>query len=70
MANTKSNTGKLDISVILTGFNEGSVLSDNLKRIEKVLNDTKYSWEIILYDDKSQDETLKIFRSFAKKKKT
>ncbi len=58
---------KPNVSLILTGFNEGSILENNLETIKKILDRMKYSWEIILIDDKSSDSTLEIFVSFAKK---
>lgn len=56
---------KIDVSVILTGYNEGPDLYKNLCRVKRVLEDTKYKWEIILIDDKSQDDTPLIFQKFA-----
>ncbi len=55
----------VDISVILTGYNEGSVLADNLQRVYDLLMMSRYSWEMILYDDGSQDDTPTIFQAFA-----
>ncbi len=60
---------KVDLSLILTGHNEGPILRDNLKRVKRVLNDSRYSWEIILYDDASSDDTPSIFKDFAKRNK-
>jgi len=57
---------KKDISIILTGYNEGECLLENLERVRDTLSDTRYSWEIILYDDKSRDDTPEVFRKFAK----
>jgi len=54
-----------DVSVILTGYNEGTILESNLLRVEEVLLGTRYSWELILIDDKSSDDTPYIFQKFA-----
>jgi len=58
-----------DVTLILTGYNEGSILKNNLETIKRILDRMKYSWEIILIDDKSSDNTPEIFVSFAKKYK-
>lgn len=58
-----------DVSLILTGYNEGSVLADNIKKVEEILSGTRYSWELILIDDKSSDDTPYVFKEFAKGKK-
>lgn len=60
---------KVDLSLILTGYNEGRILRGNLERVKRVLNDSRYSWEIILYDDASSDDTPGIFKDFAKRNK-
>lgn len=60
---------KPDVSVILTGYNEGEKLLENLNRVKNTLLDTKYSWEMILFDDKSTDQTAKTFALFAKNNK-
>lgn len=63
------NIGTLyDVSVILTGYNEGPILEENLNRVEDILKSTRYSWELILIDDKSQDNTPVVFQKFAKGK--
>lgn len=56
---------KNKISIILTGYNEGDVLLSSLNRIYSFLEKTKYDWELILFDDKSMDKTLDIFKKFA-----
>lgn len=59
----------IDLSVILTGYNEGGELEENLERVKKILESTRFSWEMILYDDASYDETPKVFKKFASKNK-
>jgi len=61
-----SHKNKVDISVILTGYNEGSCVLSNLFKIKDLLTHSRYTWEIILYDDKSSDNTLNYFKEFAK----
>jgi glycosyltransferase involved in cell wall biosynthesis len=53
--NNKINN--LDLSLILALYNEGQTLPNSLARIFNVLDNSKFSYEVILIDDKSQDET-------------
>lgn len=55
----------LDISIILTGYNEGPTLYKNLETVRDLLKSSRYSWEMILYDDKSSDDTPRFFKKFA-----
>lgn len=59
----------IDLSVILTGYNEGGELEDNLKQVREILKVSSLRWEMILYDDFSKDKTLEIFRKFAAQNK-
>lgn len=65
MPNSKNSI--VDVTVILTGYNEGPILKGNLEEVKNILDETRYKWEIILIDDKSSDNTPKIFKSFADK---
>lgn len=60
---------KVDLSLVLACFNEGSTLSDSLEKIVEVLDSTKYEWEIIAIDDKSQDLTYHKLLKFSKSRK-
>lgn len=46
------------ISLILALYNEGPTLQQSLKTIYKSLQGIKKSWEVILVEDKSTDDTL------------
>lgn len=59
---------KVDLSLILACYNEGSTLNDSLLRITEVLNSTKYKWEIIAIDDSSKDLTYQTLKKFSKGK--
>ncbi len=63
---SKSKTKIIDLSVILTGYNEGDGLLENLNKVKRILESTRYSWEMILFDDKSKDSTPEVFSDFAK----
>ena len=65
----KRKSNYLDLSIILTGFNEGPTVYKNLKTVKDLLNNSRYSWEIILYDDKSSDGTSEVFKKFASENK-
>lgn len=60
---------KIDVSLVLACYNEGPTLSQGLSKIKKVLDGTRYLWEMICIDDKSQDETSRLLEKFAKGKK-
>lgn len=44
-----------DVSVVLPIYNERGHLRDEITRIQKALDDSKYSYEIIVIDDGSND---------------
>ena len=58
-----------EVTVILTGYNEGKGLLRNLRKVKRILDSTRLKWEIILWDDKSGDDTARIFSVFAGRKK-
>lgn len=45
----------IDVSIILPVYNEAGHLADELKRIRKAMDDSDYSYEIIVVDDGSND---------------
>ena len=57
------NKYKYDLSLILPCYNEAPHLSDSLLRIRKVLDNTRFSYEIILIDDCSEDNTAKLVQN-------
>lgn len=63
------NEEKIDLSLVLALYNEGSVLGQSLTRIFEVLDKSGLRCEIILIDDKSRDQTLKIARAAAEGRK-
>ena len=46
-----------DVSIILPCYQEEKHILDSVKEIYKVMNETKYTFEIIFVDDKSTDQT-------------
>jgi glycosyltransferase involved in cell wall biosynthesis len=65
---TSSMTNRIDLSIILACYNEQAIFSESLRRIIDVLDLSRLSYEIILVDDKSQDQTAKLIRKFARTK--
>ena len=58
------------LSVIIPAYNESKNFSDGrLEPVYEYMQSQKYSFEIILVDDGSQDDTLHLLRNFAKQKK-
>ena len=49
---------KVDLSIIVPAFNEGSNIDALITRLVPVLSEVALSWEIIFVDDGSSDDTL------------
>jgi len=47
----------VDVSVILCAYNEGDVIEETIDRVDRVLLETGWSYEIIVVDDGSLDNT-------------
>lgn len=50
------------LSLVLPLYNEGPTLEQSLRTVYKSLQKIKKSWEVILVDDKSSDDTLAIVK--------
>lgn len=46
-----------DVSIVIPCYNEEAILEDSVKEISRVMDQTRYSWEMIFIDDRSQDQT-------------
>src|SRR3972149_8546123 len=57
---------KVDFSLILACYNEGTTFEKSVREIVSVLNNLKRNWEIIFVEDKSTDETKKSVEEFTK----
>lgn len=54
------------LSVVIPAFNEESNLKKGvLKQVNNFLKKQKYTWEVLLSDDGSEDDTLTILKKFA-----
>jgi glycosyltransferase involved in cell wall biosynthesis len=61
---------KIDLSIIIPAYNEEKNLNkDVLLDVWNYLKDKKYTWEVVLVDDKSTDSTLSFLKRFAESHK-
>jgi dolichyl-phosphate beta-glucosyltransferase len=56
------------LSVVIPAYNEEDIIEKNLKKIIRFLSKKKYSWEIVVVDDGSHDNTTKIIKKMKNKK--
>lgn len=56
------------ISLVIPVYNEAKIIKDNITKIIDFLNKQKYKWEIVIVDDGSIDETIKIVDKFVNSK--
>jgi dolichol-phosphate mannosyltransferase len=56
-----------DISIIVPLYNEEQVFNQLIKRLQNVINSTKFSCEIILVNDGSSDNTAQLIEEICKK---
>lgn len=61
------STNVQDISVIIPLYNEEESLPELVSWIEKVMQQHHYSYEIIMIDDGSKDDSWKVIASLAEK---
>jgi polyisoprenyl-phosphate glycosyltransferase len=52
----------LDVTVVLPCYNEQDHVRDELERIAKALDASEFSYELLIIDDKSTDNTLAVLR--------
>ncbi|MBU0572424.1 glycosyltransferase family 2 protein [Patescibacteria group bacterium] len=58
----------MDLSIVIPAYNEeGNIKDGALKAVNDYLIKKKYSWEVLIVDDASKDETIKLAEAFAKK---
>jgi glycosyltransferase involved in cell wall biosynthesis len=54
------------VSVVVSAYNESSILKENLSKIYDYMNSLNYKWELVCINDGSKDETGRIADDFAK----
>jgi len=57
-----TNNNKYDLTLILSFYNEGATVSLNIKKLISLLNRSPLKYEMILIDDKSQDQSAKLIQ--------
>jgi dolichyl-phosphate beta-glucosyltransferase len=55
----------MHLSIVVPAYNEGKVLKANLEKIITYLKSKKYTWEIVVVDDGSRDNTFKIAKTLS-----
>jgi len=55
----------MDISVVIPLLNEAESLSELIERIVKVMSENKFSYEVLLIDDGSNDDSWKVIEKYA-----
>lgn len=50
----------MNIVITIPAYNEEKTIGDAIARIRRVMNNTRYKYKIIVYDDGSRDDTIKI----------
>ena len=55
------------VSIIIPVYNAEKFIG---KTIESVLNQTYKDWEMLLFNDKSKDDSLKIIKKYSEKNKS
>ncbi|MEK6922914.1 MAG: glycosyltransferase family 2 protein [Nanoarchaeota archaeon] len=58
----------MDVSIIIACYNGENILEKGVKKIDQILEKTRYSYEIIFVDDHSQDNTRAIINRLVKEK--
>ncbi len=55
-------SGQTTISIVAPAFNESPVLNELYKRIHAVMEDTGETWELVIVNDGSRDDTAEVLR--------
>ena len=63
MASATSHTGSPAVSIVLPVFNEAGHLETELDRIHKTMTDSGHSYEIVVVDDGSTDDSVAILKT-------
>ncbi len=58
----RGDRGQVDVTVVLPCYNEQDHVLDEVERITKALDNSSLSYELLVIDDKSTDDTLAVLR--------
>lgn len=61
-ASSYSQQLKLQVSIVIPVYNQAKTISASLARIKKVLEPTELSYELVVVNDGSRDETLEVLK--------
>ena len=50
---------KADVSIVMCAYNEGGVIEETISKVDSIMTETDWSFEIIVVDDGSKDDTWK-----------
>jgi glycosyltransferase involved in cell wall biosynthesis len=64
-AGTRQGPNTLDVTVVLPCYNEEEHVVAEIERISKAMDASPYSYELLVIDDKSTDNTLAVLREAA-----
>jgi len=64
LLNNRINKMNKSISIVIPAYNEEKRIGLSLIQITKYMDENKYNYEIIIVDDNSTDNTLKIIKNF------
>ena len=64
MSNISKEKGKILLSITMTCFNQSSFIEE---AIESVIKQTYKNWQIVIVDDCSADNSVKVIKSYIKK---
>ncbi len=63
----KKSSCSLDVSIVLACYNASSYIVENVEKIVRVLNATRFRYELIFVDDKSSDNTAAMVEALIQK---
>jgi len=56
--------GKIDLTVMVTCFNEATLIRGTLDTVRSVLVQFPYRYEVLIYDDASKDDSVTVIRDY------
>lgn len=59
---------RIKLSIIVPTYNEEKIIRDTLNKILKYLSNKKYTWELVVSDDGSIDDTASIVKKFKERR--